>query len=318
MAETMMPVWRVGAIMNEPLAEVLKFCAWYLAQGADELVICFDDPQDPALEVLSPHPRIRCIPCTPAFWAQLGLSPSETFVTRQNTALTWVYRQYADGWLLNVDADEFLFVDGGSVASVLAAVPSGKISVRVRTAERVLVKGVDAPLHFRLPMGRAVRRAVYGEDAPLFGPRREGLVGHSHGKSLVRCGINGLALRQHWPRGLRPGGADEVVLRPEHDAYLLHMIGADYDVWRQKLDWRSGSRGFTDGLTERVASALACSAPDEALRDLHSRIHCSTSDRLKRMEAHGVLLTLNMNIDAAMQQHFGVSLADLGALGASR
>lgn len=67
MAEAESQVWRVGAIMNEPLPEVLKFCAWYLALGADEVVICFDNPDDPAINILSDHPRLRCISCTPAF-----------------------------------------------------------------------------------------------------------------------------------------------------------------------------------------------------------------------------------------------------------
>jgi len=152
MADSTAQVWRVGAIMNEPLGEVLKFCAWYLALGADEVVICCDSPDDPAMDALAGHPRIRTIACTPDFWARLQLTPQDSFVTRQNAALTWVYRQYPDGWLLNVDADEFLFFDGRSVSEVLASVPTDMVSLRVVTAEQLLVEDECALSHFRRPM----------------------------------------------------------------------------------------------------------------------------------------------------------------------
>lgn len=291
--------------MNEPLAEVLKFCAWYLERGAHELVICFDNPDDPAIARLTGHPRIRAIPCTAAFWGALDLTPDVAFVTRQNAALTWIYHQYPDGWLLNVDADEFLYLVGRDVADLLAEVPAEKKSLRVRTAERVLTEENPTCAHFRLPMARPVRRAVYGEDAPLFGPRREGLVGHSHGKSFVRSGIRGLALRQHWPRGLRDDGADELVLGHQDRAYLLHMIGARYDIWRDKVTWRSASRGFTTGLTERIAAAQAAPAPEEALRDLHRRLHAATPARLSALRARDVLLTVPLELDALAEAHFG-------------
>ncbi|WP_254868633.1 glycosyltransferase family 2 protein [Phaeobacter sp. HF9A] len=205
MSDGQAQIWRVGAIMNEPLREVLKFCAWYLALGAEEVVICFDNPEDPALTLLQDHPRLRCIACTPEFWAAVGSDAQERFVLRQNAALSWVYQQYDSGWLLNVDADEFLFLEGRSVAAFLAGVPEARHSARIVTAERILVAREDGNTYFRRPMAYELRKAVYGEDVALFGPRRAGLVGHPQGKSIIRCGVPGLRLRQHWPvwRGRR-------------------------------------------------------------------------------------------------------------------
>lgn len=296
------PVWRVGAIMKEPLGEVLRFCAWYLAQGADEIVICFDDPQDPAIPVLADMPRLRCISCDAEFWARLGHHPEDAFVTRQNTALTWLYGQYDDGWLLNVDADEFLYFEESSVAGILAQQPDDVRSVRVGTAERILPLQPSARFYFRRPMERRARRTVYGPDFKLFGPRRMGLVGHPQGKSLVRCGIAGLRLRQHFPRGAQ-GGRD-VVLRHEQGAHLLHMIGADYDIWRRKLAWRSLSRGFTDGMTEAVEEAQAAPNASEELRRLYERIHCASPERLRRLMDVDALLILEIEFEALVQDYF--------------
>jgi len=160
-----------------------------------------------------------------------------------------------------------------------------------------------------------VRKAIYGADAALFGPRREGLVGHPQGKSLVRCGIDGLTLRQHWPRRYQGQAAAEMLLDHGDGAYLLHMIGADYDIWRSKLLWRSGSRGFTDGLSDRVAAALGAAAPEAALRDLYRRLHCATPEQLDRFRDHGVLLTLRMDVASLVQEYFWVAPGDLTATG---
>ena len=47
-----MAMLTVGAILREPLETTLRFVSWYLDAGADQIVLCFDDPLDPAIEVL--------------------------------------------------------------------------------------------------------------------------------------------------------------------------------------------------------------------------------------------------------------------------
>ena len=282
----MTQTWRVGAIMREPLEVVARFINWYKRLGADEIVIFFDDPEDAALTDFTTE--INAIACPPEFWDGLGRKPDAPFVKRQNAALTWLYQQYTDGWLLNVDADEYLWPGSGEVAGLLSHAMPETISLRVRTAEQVAGTSKTA---FRLPMDRAVLQYVYQDDAPLFGPRREGFVGHSAGKSLIRCGERPLKLRQHWPE--RPSGKrpPEVVLDSRDGAYLLHMIGADYEIWRDKVAWRSASAGFTEALTARIAEALK--GPDAHLYDLFQRLHSVTDAQAARMAERGVLLQLD-------------------------
>ncbi len=241
MAPAVTQAWRVGAIMNEPLKEVLKFCAWYLALGADELTICFDNPHDPAIEALSEHPRVRCIPCTPAFWQSLGLTAESAFVKRQNAALTWIYGQYPDGWLLNVDADEFMYFEWARVADVLQQEGGQALSIRVITA------ACDCAGRGGETCSAAPWLMMYANRSTArmrnFWPKRSGLVGHPQGNpscgAVLRdcsCANIGRVLARG---GRRRGSADH------HDgAHLLHMIGADFDIWRNKLAWRCGSRGF--------------------------------------------------------------------------
>jgi len=304
--------WRAAAILNESLADTLRFAAWYLAEGASSLLLMFDNPQDPAIGVLSTHPKIDCIGCTAAFWQDLGMATDANFPKRQNAALTWAYGQTAEPWFLNVDADEFLYVEGRSIGDLLAAQPEGVDAVRVVTAEVVTPVTPKSALQFRLPMERPAAKRVYLGDAPLFGPRRKGLVGHPQGKSATRTGLAGVRVRQHWVE--REDGSRVAEQEVDHAgrAFLLHMIGQDFDAWRRKLDWRSGSRGFTTPLTERIAAIMAGPDADARLRELYDAMHKLDDAALARLEAEGARLELALDLDAPARALFDADFAGAG------
>ncbi len=297
--------WRAAAILNESLADTLRFAAWYLAEGANSLLLLFDNPQDPAIGVLGDHPRVECVRCTPEFWEMLGMAPEANFPKRQNAALTWAYHRTDEPWFLNVDADEFLHVAGRSISTLLGAQPRGIKAVRVVTAEAVRPVTPKEHLQFRLPMERPAATEVYREDKVLFGPRRKGLVGHPQGKSATRTGLPQVRVRQHWVQ--RPDGTpvSERIVGAAQGAYLLHMIGYDFEAWRRKLDWRSGSRGFTTPLTRRIEAAMASDDPDGHLRALYDAMHVMDDAALTRLEKAGARLELDLDFEAPVRRIFG-------------
>lgn len=301
----MTATWRVGAILNESLADTLRFAAWYLEAGADGLTLMFDNPQDPAIGVLETHPCITCIPCTPEFWEELGLTQDTRFPKRQNFALSYIYRSTSEDWLLNVDADEFVYVGVDGIAGLLSAQGVETESIRIETAEIVEPTVAQDALTFRLPMERDVARRVYADDAQLFGPRRKGLVGHPQGKSATRTGIRGVSLRQHWPQRHNGEPMVERMIGRQDDAYLLHFIGLDYAAWHGKLAWRAGSRGFTVPLTQRIEAAMASGNADAELQELHARLHKASPEVLARLKTEGARLDLRLDLDAVARRVFG-------------
>jgi len=296
--------WRTAAILNESLSDTLRFAAWYLEQGASSLLLMFDNPQDPAIGALGDHPRIDCVPCTPAFWEGLGLTPDTSFPKRQNAALTWAYHRTDEPWFLNVDADEFLYVEGRSVATLLGAQPRAIEAVRVLTAEVVRPVAPKDRVQFRLPMERDAAKRVYRDDQALFGPRRKGLIGHPQGKSATRTGLSDVRARQHWVE--QPDGSvvNERVVGAAQRCFLLHMIGYDFDAWRGKLDWRSESRGFTTPLTRRIDAALTSGDADARLHALYDAMHRMDDAALARLEAEGARLQLALDLDAPRRRMF--------------
>ncbi|WP_164660323.1 glycosyltransferase family 2 protein [Tropicibacter sp. Alg240-R139] len=301
----MTATWRVGAILNETLADTLRFAAWYLEAGADGLTLMFDNPRDPAIGVLEADPKVTCIPCTPEFWEGLGLTQDTRFPKRQNFALSHIYRTTSEDWLLNVDADEFVYVDEGRITDLLSAQAAETEAIRIETAEIVEPLVAQDTLTFRLPMERDVARRVYVDNAELFGPRRKGLVGHPQGKSATRTGIEGVSLRQHWPQRRNGEPMVEHMIGRQDGAYLLHFIGLDYDAWHGKLAWRAGSRGFTVPLTHRIETAMGSENADVELQELHARLHKASPELLKRLQAEGARLDLQLNFDTIARRVFG-------------
>ncbi|MDX2482317.1 MAG: glycosyltransferase family 2 protein [Pseudodonghicola sp.] len=300
----MQGAWRAAAILNEDPIDTMRFAAWYLSGGASSLLLMFDNPQDPAIGALGDHPRIECVPCTPEFWAMLGMTPDTNFPKRQNAALTWAYHRTNEPWFLNVDADEFLHIEGRSIATLLAAQPRAIEAVRVLTAEVVRPVAPTERLQFRLPMPRGAARHVYGESAPLFGPRRQGLIGHPQGKSATRTGLSDVRARQHWVE--RPDGTpvNERVVGAVQRGFLLHMIGYDFEAWRRKLEWRSVSRGFTTPMTRRIEAAMASDAPEVPLRALYDAMHKLDEAALARLGEVGARLELALDLDAPRRALF--------------
>ena len=277
--------WHVGAIVNEPQAEVLRFAAWYFDAGAHGMTLLFDNPDDPTAAIFDEHPDVTVVRCTPSFWERLGLSKDVRFARRQNLALSWLYRQSPADWLLNVDADEFMYIPGQSVDEFLSNQPEDIEAVRVPTAESLLTGEEEAEGHYRLPMTREAAGRVYQDDARFFGTSRMGLVGHAWGKSFVRCGVEDISLRQHWAQSREGREIKERVIEVSTGAALLHHIGSSYDIWRNKVDWRVGSRGFTDSLSEVVTSALGSPNCEEQLKMVHTALHGCDDDRLERLKA---------------------------------
>lgn len=296
--------WQVGAILREPLHVTLGFVSWFLDHGADRITILFDDPDDPAIPILSGDPRVQAIACDDAFWSGIGLKPTVRFVRRQNLSMTWLYNQCRDGWFLNVDGDELVYSPNGGIGELLAAQPGDVLSLRIATAEIIRLPETGGHA-FRLQMDDVQRRRVYGEDVDLFPGARRGLLGHSDGKSFTRCGLDVQKLRQHWPVASDGARVPQKMIQAKDGVHLLHLIGEDFPKWREKVEWRNVSHGFPETLKPQIVDILAAPDREERLRDLYERLHCADGARVRAMADEGVLLEVQPDLERRIQRRFG-------------
>lgn len=295
--------WNVGAILREPVPTTLRFVSWYLDLGARHVTLYFDDPQDAAIPLVTDHPQITAIPCTPDFWASVGSAPDARFTKRQNIVLAHAYRAQKDGWLLNVDSDELLYLENGTVADLLAGQGPSVRGIRILPAE-LIQTGDDADgTYFRLPMKRWALRDVYGEDAPKLA-RRQGLAGHTEGKSFTRAGLDKGWMRQHWMQDEDGNAITDVVLGPEDGAYILHFFEEGFDSWMAKKDWRLGSRGFRPQMKNELAEVAASFDPQGGYREIYDALHTFDAAKRDRLMHSRAGLCLDVDFEKPVRRWF--------------
>lgn len=285
----------VAAIVNEPRSVIERFVTWYLSQGAEGIVLYFDNPDDPLIAELQVHSQITIIPCTDNFWRSIDTKPSARFTKRQNAALNHAYRNLAAEWLLNVDADELVYFADYTIAERLAKIPSEITSILVVPTEHVLSDRDGT--WFRVPMPRQDLNQIYGEDADLFRLRR-GLVGHADGKSFHRRGQTGIRLRQHWAENAAGEVTPALRLDASDQAYLLHFVAPDYDIWRAKMDWRLSSHGFSGPMKERIFALRGEIGDESFYPDLYRCMHHLSAERHDALLSSGYLLQIDLDLGA--------------------
>lgn len=297
-----MAMLTVGAILKEPLETTLRFVSWYLDAGADQIVLCFDDPLDPAIEILRDHPKVRCIRCTRSFWINLGCRPRTRFTRRQNRAMQYVYDGLTEGWFLNVDGDELAYVQGRNLRNLLAAQPDEVRSVTLRPAEAIQCPQTPH-LQFRLAMSDEACGRVYGDLAP-FMVKRRGLSGHTIGKTATRAGLVGFQMRQHFMQGPDGERVLDQVLGHGEGAYVLHFFDQGYDIWRSKLNWRLSSRGFRENFKDHLRACLNGPDTEERLREIYNRLHVFDEDRMGLLELLQSRLEVRLNMAGLVEDYF--------------
>ncbi|WP_460272597.1 glycosyltransferase family 2 protein [Celeribacter sp. ULVN23_4] len=299
----MRETWQVACILKEDLKVTLRFVAWYLDMGADRVTLLFDDPNDPAIELLQDLPRVECLPCTEAFWKErIGVRPGARFTRRQNAALTHIYRNTEQDWLLNVDADELLYIDQG-MDGFLAAQPEDVDYVRIGPVEKVLQEDEDS-LCLRARMDKDALETVHGEEAKYFARFRRGMVGHPEGKSIIRAGLDVQKLRQHWPKPRDGEAFRERLVPASKDAMLIHLLGEDEAVWKDKIAWRMDSWGFAPAIKEHIQAALETSERDAALTEIYDAFFRADAAKLARLKEQGALIMIEDALDAPAKRLF--------------
>lgn len=303
----------VATICREPLSVLTRFAAWHRRLGAGTVRMYFDDPADPAIEVLSRFDWILCQPCDTAFWSSVGLTPDVPFQFRQGAAMLHAYHATSHGWVAVLDADELLYFGQRHFADVLTDLPPSIKGVRIRTAEHLVTKPgfEDGQLHFRLPMTKPQVTEVYQSAAPFLRPTL-GLVGHNVGKSITRAGMKLRRMRPHWAVGRQRRDLTDLMLGPDADAGLLHFISPDYDGWRQKLIRRMQvPGGVSPRIKAEVSRILATDNPETGLRAFYMALYQADAPLLGRLQATGKHLALRDTLAQVQKELLGFSESEI-------
>lgn len=306
-----MTTWGLSATILAPARDILRFAAYHLDQGAHRLYIYLDADTPDAYNALKSHPKIRVQTCDDAHWKRLCGARPDKHQVRQTMNATHAYNRRAEvDWLIHMDADEFLVPDG-AVADVLAPVPGDVTSARVRPME-LLGGSADAFKAFIPADGQ--RRARVERIYPTYGTHlKGGFLSHVAGKLFVRSGLDGITVKIHnafqgdrmLPDAQEPGGIA-----------LAHCHAKSWEDWQAAYAYRLDKGSYRAELKPAVKPeqggmslhdlfrGIEAEQGTAGLRAFYDEVVGDSPDLRARLDAHGLLRIVPLDLDGACARHF--------------
>lgn len=316
-AMTDLPTWGVVATIKAPARDILNFAAHHLDLGAQRVHVYLDAPNPEAEAALRAHPKCRVILCDDGYWKRRRRKgrPAAHQPRQSLNATHCLNRRPGVDWLAHIDVDEFLWPDIPLPAQ-LAALPGDCLSARVRPVEALAHDPADPPPDgvqwfkscARLRGRRAEETAaIY----PTFGAHLNGgFLSHAAGKVFVRTGLPDITLRIH--NALRGKEKDDAP--PELEATrLCHLHAHDWEDWRARLRYRHAAGAYRPDIKPVGEGALPihdllahveAEEGEDGLRAFFAEVCTATPALRARLEAHGRLHAIALELDAKRARHF--------------
>lgn len=307
-----MTTWGLSATVLAPARDTLRFAAYHLEQGAHRLYIYLDEANEEAYKPLKAHPKIRVTTCNAAHWKKLIGQRPEKHQARQTMNATHAYQRRIEvDWLIHMDVDEFL-VPSTPISDVLACVDAQ--SARARPME-LLGGSTDAFKAFIPPNG--ARQALVEQIYPTFGKHlRGGFLSHLAGKLFVRTGLTDIAIQIHnaFQGGEMLESAAELV-----QVDLAHCHAKSWDDWRAAYAYRLDKGSYRAEIKAAIKPDqggmslhdlfrwLEADQGEAGLRAFYDEAVGDSADMRTRLDAHGVLRVVDLDLDAALKRHFPAS-----------
>ena len=267
-------------IMDTP--EVAKqFVNYYAAVGASKIHMYFDNPDDPAIDMVKDHPQVNAIACNDDFWQGKRKYAVEG---RQSHVYTHAYNTMERGWLLTVDADEFVVADK-PLPELFASMPEDARVVRFDSTEAVWKLENSSVEPFSADFVRhQVSQGGWRSIAKLKDPAvrsmfRRGLLAHRSGKYAVRVGTDVSRLSLH--RVFFNDRYNSMHPPKEHPrGKLIHFDAISFGHWKTKFVRRiskgHGFAGFGPGRDVQHAGMRKVSEDD--YEEFHNNLYKISQD----------------------------------------
>lgn len=302
--------WGISSTILAPARDVLRFAAYHLELGAHRLYIYLDAETPTAFNHLKEHPKIRVRTCDLTYWSQRGGRPDK-HQARQSVNATHAYNRKAEvDWLAHIDVDEFL-VPGADIGGILASLPAETLCARARPME--LLGASNNAFKAFIPAGPA-RQRIVRQIYPTFGSNlRAGFLSHVAGKVFVRTGLPDITVQIH------NAFQNKEVLKDVAELVqidLAHCHAVSWQAWRAAFQFRLERGSYRAKIkpaqpqdqggisTHDMLAKLAAEDGETGLRAFYDEVIADSPDMRARLNAHGLLRHVDLNLDAVLSRHF--------------
>jgi hypothetical protein len=276
--------------------ELLEFTHYHLNVGIDQILLFFDDPQDPALAVLDGvSPRVIAFRCDTAFWRAQRVKRPSIIEHRQlvnaNLALAWA-RQHRFDWIIHIDSDELLLADT-DLRDILSAEasPVVRFPMKEAVAERESYPTRFHATLFREPLPQARIDSLSPADRASILFEGEYFRGHTASKAAIR--VNSAVKSV----GIHGAAKPRLPERQSSEITLLHYDCIGLEDWKRKWERRLDGSGTADGMRPGRLRQLelfkrAYGKPAQE-RELYARLHMVSESQRERLIELGVMSAID-------------------------
>jgi hypothetical protein len=264
--------------IRAPLNDTLAFVNYHINIGIDHIYLFFDDPDDQAVDVLSPDKRITCYRCNAGYWADKAndLPKSDLSINvkqeiNSRVAIN-ISREKGYKWICHLDGDELIYAPGGfkkTIASLKPYVQVARFPVLEAIPDKITTQSAFQDLYFFkhgpincLPKNGSIymdRRQFFFflADKIQYNAKKirsillgcnqvtDGYIkGHTAGKSITRINTFLVSYSSHFPILAEKERLPVTLVR---GIKLLHFDSPDYDRWKSK--WYGRYMNMQNGIT---------------------------------------------------------------------
>lgn len=310
------PRWGTVCIVREPTDLLIAFAAYHLSVGAEQILLYFDTPDDPAADILEQIGGVFVTRCTDSFWKPLG-GPPLSLDDRQKVIVDHARKRAQVDWIAHIDADEFLHMPNGLHPSFAAMRERDHSWIKIPVAERVWLGTPDPGTlfggAFRSPIegSRKEVMEVYGTGLDFLFPM--GTAGHPFGKPLGKVRAPEQVFEVHRVVSL---AGDRLPACEARQVKLLHFEGLTPLHWgrkilRKALEHRQSPLTIRRARLAMIESIVQAPDPGATVLEWYDRVHVLQAGVAERLRAHNALSEITLDIRSAIETHAPGMTVDL-------
>ncbi|PLX78593.1 MAG: hypothetical protein C0616_14240 [Desulfuromonas sp.] len=277
-----LPKFAIISTVKAPGNELAMFVNYHLNIGIDEIILFFDDPDDPYISQFSADPNVTGIPCTSDYWEERGFARPGRIANRQmvnvNHGAT-IARSKGCNWAIHIDSDELIYPNDPEYSS-LKAYPDWseadaiKFSLKEAIVERCDYEHIFLPQLFKHQCGRlkiALARLLGCSRAII---DQNYFRGHLASKMAIKLNDKTTEIGIHGPSKHCP----DLKTHLSKTLLLLHYDCIGFKNWSSKWGMRTKSIGEGHVMRKHRLEQfndfiLSQKQGDEAPRALYERLH---------------------------------------------
>lgn len=309
--------WGVVSTIKAPLSAIADFAAHHLELGAHRLYIYLDDDNPAAFDALKQHPKIRIFKADAANWRSANRPVKHQ--PRQTANARHAYNRKVEvDWLAHIDVDEFMW-PANTIGDQLRALPQECLCARIRPIEALSSQGIAdiAPgvtCFKAMTNNRQIRQAQTEAIYPTYGAHLNGgFLSHVAGKLFFRTGIPDLTMKIH---NIQVNGVENPGQVELTGTELCHMHAQSWEDWMRTYRYRLEQGSYRPSLAPNRARDMGGmtmhelfrfiedSEGEAGLRRFYDEVCLATPDLRARLDAHGLLRCLSLDLDAKRARHF--------------